>query len=95
MADTYPWSWYSDPAVLAAERERIFRAAWHYVGHTGRLPEPSSYFACTTGGLPVVVTAVAADLVFFVAQLPSVSGIACNCGSRVGGCAQSDTAGRS
>ena len=56
MADTYPWSWYSDPAVLAAERERIFRAAWHYVGHTGRLPEPSSYFACTTGGLPVVVT---------------------------------------
>ena len=56
MADTYPWRWYSDPAVLAAERERIFRAAWHYVGHAGRLPEPSSYFACTTGGLPVVVT---------------------------------------
>ena len=56
MADTYPWTWYSDPAVLAAERERIFRTAWHYVGHTGRLPEPSSYFACTTGGLPVVVT---------------------------------------
>ena len=54
--DTYPWSWYSDPAVLAAERERIFRRAWHYVGHAGRLPEPSSYFACTTGGLPVVVT---------------------------------------
>ena len=56
MADTYPWSWYSDPAVLAAERERIFRRAWHYVGHAGRLPEPSSYFACMTGGLPVVVT---------------------------------------
>jgi choline monooxygenase len=56
VADTYPWSWYSDPAVLAAERERIFRRAWHYVGHAGRLPEPSSYFACMTGGLPVVVT---------------------------------------
>ena len=56
MTDTNPWSWYSDPAVLAAERERIFRAAWHYVGHEGRLPEPSSYFACATGGLPVVVT---------------------------------------
>ena len=56
MAETYPWSWYSDPAVLAAERERIFRRAWHYVGHAGRLPEPSSYFACMTGGLPVVVT---------------------------------------
>jgi choline monooxygenase len=56
VGETYPWSWYSDPAVLAAERERIFRRAWHYVGHTGRLPEPSSYFACVTGGLPVVLT---------------------------------------
>jgi nitrite reductase/ring-hydroxylating ferredoxin subunit len=56
VGDTYPWSWYSDPAVLTAERERIFRRAWHYVGHAGRLPGPSSYFACTTGGLPVVVT---------------------------------------
>ncbi|HEY7605097.1 MAG TPA: aromatic ring-hydroxylating dioxygenase subunit alpha [Gaiellaceae bacterium] len=56
MGETYPWSWYSDPAVLAAERERIFGHAWHYVGHAGRLPEPASYFACTTGGLPVVVT---------------------------------------
>jgi phenylpropionate dioxygenase-like ring-hydroxylating dioxygenase large terminal subunit len=56
VPDTYPWSWYSDPAVLAAERERIFRSAWHYVGHAGRLPQHSSYFACTTGGLPVVVT---------------------------------------
>jgi choline monooxygenase len=42
--------------VLVAERERIFRTAWHYVGHVGRLPDPPSYFACTTGGLPVVVT---------------------------------------
>jgi phenylpropionate dioxygenase-like ring-hydroxylating dioxygenase large terminal subunit len=56
VSETYPWAWYSDPAVLAAERERIFRRAWHYVGHAGRLPEPSTYFACTTGGLPVVVT---------------------------------------
>jgi phenylpropionate dioxygenase-like ring-hydroxylating dioxygenase large terminal subunit len=56
MGDTYPWSWYSDPAVLALERDRIFRRAWHYVGHTGRLPAPPSYFACATGGLPVVVT---------------------------------------
>jgi choline monooxygenase len=42
--------------VLATERERIFAHAWHYVGHAGRLPDPASYFACTTGGLPVVVT---------------------------------------
>jgi choline monooxygenase len=56
VPETYPWAWYSDPAVLALERERIFRPAWHYVCDVGRLAEPSSYFGCTTGGLPVVVT---------------------------------------
>jgi choline monooxygenase len=34
---------------------RIFRSAWHYVGHRGRLPEASSYFACDSGGIPSVV----------------------------------------
>jgi phenylpropionate dioxygenase-like ring-hydroxylating dioxygenase large terminal subunit len=56
VPETYPWPWYSDPAVLSAERERIFRTARHYVGDAGRLAEPPSYFACTTGGLPVVIT---------------------------------------
>jgi choline monooxygenase len=56
MSETNPWDWYSDPDVLRLERERIFRSAWHYVGHAGRLAEPSSYFACETGGIPVVVT---------------------------------------
>jgi phenylpropionate dioxygenase-like ring-hydroxylating dioxygenase large terminal subunit len=55
MSETYPWAWYTDGAQLGAERERIFRTAWHYVGHLGRVPEPSSYFASTTGGIPVVV----------------------------------------
>jgi nitrite reductase/ring-hydroxylating ferredoxin subunit len=56
MTETYPWAWYTDPATLALERERIFRPAWHYVGHEDRLPAASTYFACETGGLPVVVT---------------------------------------
>lgn len=56
MTATYPWSWYTDPAVLAVEREQIFRRAWHYAGHAASLPEEPSYAACTTGGLPVVVT---------------------------------------
>ncbi len=55
MSETNPWSWYSDPEVLRLERERIFRSAWHYVCHAGRLPEPPSYLACESGGLPVVV----------------------------------------
>jgi phenylpropionate dioxygenase-like ring-hydroxylating dioxygenase large terminal subunit len=56
MSETNPWMWYSDPDVLRLERERIFRAAWHYVGHVGRLPEAPSSFACETGGVPAVVT---------------------------------------
>ena len=55
MSDTNPWSWYSDAGILGLERERIFRSAWHYVCHAGRLAEPSSYFACETGGVPAVV----------------------------------------
>ena len=55
MTETYPWAWYTDEAPLRAERERIFRSAWHYVGHRGRLPEPSTYFASISGGIPAVV----------------------------------------
>jgi phenylpropionate dioxygenase-like ring-hydroxylating dioxygenase large terminal subunit len=55
MGETYPWAWYTDADQLRAEWERIFRPAWHYVGHLGRLPEPSSYFASVSGGIPVVV----------------------------------------
>ena len=39
---------------MRLERERIFRSAWHYLCHLGRLPEPSTYFAGDTGGIPVV-----------------------------------------
>ena len=56
MSETNPWVWYSDPDVLRRERERIFRSAWHYVGHAGRLSEEPSYFACETGGVPAVIT---------------------------------------
>ena len=35
--ETTPYSWYVDPAVPAAERERIFRRSWQYAGHTGEL----------------------------------------------------------
>jgi phenylpropionate dioxygenase-like ring-hydroxylating dioxygenase large terminal subunit len=52
---TLPYSWYTDPEILRRERERIFRPAWQYVGHTGQLPEPG-YFAGAAAGTPVVVT---------------------------------------
>jgi choline monooxygenase len=52
---TLPWSWYTDPAVLQLERERIFRRSWQYVGHLGDVPEPATFFATAVGNVPVVV----------------------------------------
>jgi phenylpropionate dioxygenase-like ring-hydroxylating dioxygenase large terminal subunit len=53
---TLPYSWYADPEILRREQERIFRRSWHYVGHTGRVPEPGTFFAAAAGSTPVVVT---------------------------------------
>jgi choline monooxygenase len=53
---TTPWSWYSDPAILAVEMERIFRCSWQYAGHLGELQGPGSYFASATGPVPIVIT---------------------------------------
>jgi phenylpropionate dioxygenase-like ring-hydroxylating dioxygenase large terminal subunit len=53
---TVPWSWYSDPAVLARETERIFRRSWQYAGHLGELQGPGSYFASETGPVPILIT---------------------------------------
>jgi choline monooxygenase len=52
---TLPWSWYTDPAVLQLERERIFRRSWQYVGHAGDVPEPGSFAATRVGDVPVVL----------------------------------------
>ena len=52
---TLPWSWYSDPDVLRREQERIFRRAWQYVGHAGRLGEVGDRFAAWAGEVPVLV----------------------------------------
>jgi choline monooxygenase len=56
MEKTLPYAWYVDPDVLRREQERIFRGTWQYVGHTGQLAEPGTFFTTTLGGLPVVVT---------------------------------------
>src|SRR3954467_9020572 len=53
--ETLPYSWYADPAVAAAERDRIFRTSWQYAGHTGELNGPGSMFPTQVGGRPVVV----------------------------------------
>jgi len=52
---TIPFDWYSDPAVLRLERERIFRRTWQYAGRTDQVAEPGAFFTCDLGGVPIVV----------------------------------------
>jgi choline monooxygenase len=52
---TLPYRWYTDAAVLEQERERLFGGTWQYVGHTGEIAEPGSYFTCHSGEIPLVV----------------------------------------
>ena len=56
MPEALAWSAYSDPALPALERERIFARAWQYVGHLGELGEGAGYVAGRVGDIPVVVT---------------------------------------
>jgi choline monooxygenase len=53
---TTPWTWYSDPAILDLELERIFRCSWQYAGHLGELQGPGSLFPSATGPIPIVIT---------------------------------------
>ncbi|HEU5438266.1 MAG TPA: aromatic ring-hydroxylating dioxygenase subunit alpha [Ktedonobacterales bacterium] len=53
--ETLPARWYTDAAVFAAERERIFRRCWQYVGLTEQVARPGDFFTATVGEAPVVV----------------------------------------
>jgi choline monooxygenase len=52
---TLPASWYSDGAVHALERERIFAASWTYAGPAEWVREPGSFFASQVGHVPVAL----------------------------------------
>ncbi len=52
---TIPWSWYTDPAVLEIERERIFRRSWQYVARQDEVAESGSFVATRVGDVPVVL----------------------------------------
>ena len=52
---TLPADWYSDPAVLRLEQERIFARSWQYAGRLDPVAEPGSFFTCFAGQIPVVV----------------------------------------
>src|SRR6201984_969999 len=46
---------YTDPAIFDLEMERIFDAAWVYVGHESQIKKPGDYFATRMGRKPVVL----------------------------------------
>jgi len=50
-----PASWYTDPALVARERERIFRRAWQYVTRRDALANSGDFTTATVGDVPVVV----------------------------------------
>ncbi|QDK35709.1 aromatic ring-hydroxylating oxygenase subunit alpha [Sphingomonas sp. IC081] len=52
---TLPSSWYSDEDIFQREQRTIFRRAWEYVGHKGRVGRAGDYFTCEVGGVPLVI----------------------------------------
>ena len=48
-------SLYSDPAIFELERERIFGAAWVYVGHESQVKNIGDFFCTQVAGKPIVV----------------------------------------
>jgi phenylpropionate dioxygenase-like ring-hydroxylating dioxygenase large terminal subunit len=49
-------SLYTDPAVFAAELERIWYRTWVFVGHESEVPEPGDYVRTAIGPQDVVMT---------------------------------------
>src|SRR2546430_2758309 len=55
-AGTLPASWYTDPARLPLEREKIFSRTWQYAAALDQLRFPGNYVAVDVVGAPVVLT---------------------------------------
>ena len=51
----FPWSWYTDPDVLRAEQEHVFRRCWQYVARADQLSQPGQFVATRAGDVPVLV----------------------------------------
>src|SRR5262249_7286121 len=54
-ASTIPGSWYSDPVVAHAERERIFARSWCIVGRSEQVAQPGAFLTADLAGLPILV----------------------------------------
>lgn len=54
-AFTLPSSLYFDPAIEAAEKEKIFTRTWQVVGNVTQLPKPGSFFTTDLVGEPLLI----------------------------------------
>ena len=52
---TLPYAWYTDPAVLRVEQERIFARSWQYATRADLVAEPGSMTPAWAGSLPVLL----------------------------------------
>ncbi len=50
-----PSRFYTDPAVFAAEKERIFARTWQVVGHRHQLTSPGDFFTTDLQGEPLLL----------------------------------------
>lgn len=52
---TLPLSWYTDPAVTAAEIDRIYSDTWQYIGRAADVAEAGQFVTADIAGRPIVV----------------------------------------
>jgi len=55
-ASTPPANWYTDPAMLTLEREKVFRRTWQYAASLDLLRLPGNFAAAEVNGIPIVLT---------------------------------------
>ena len=55
-AATLPSRWYTDPAFLQLEKERIFWMTWQWVGSASLVKRPGDFFTADLLGEPLVIT---------------------------------------
>jgi phenylpropionate dioxygenase-like ring-hydroxylating dioxygenase large terminal subunit len=52
---TLPYDWYTDPAVLRLERDRLFSRFWQYATRAAHVAEPGQFATAMVGETPVVL----------------------------------------
>jgi phenylpropionate dioxygenase-like ring-hydroxylating dioxygenase large terminal subunit len=50
-----PASFYTDTAIFAQERDRIFHCTWQVAGHRDQVAKPGDYFTCELSGEPLLL----------------------------------------